>query len=931
MPLPKSPGKASNTDAPLSKANDLERLVRIYETILSTTDDFAYIFDPEGRFLYANARLLKVWAKTLDQVVGKTCHELGYPTWHADMHMREIEEIVRSKVPIRGEVPFTGASGISGIYDYIFKPVLDAAGNVEVIVGTTRDITDRKRGEESLKEAQLELQKRADELERVLKAKSESEQRYRFLSDTVPQIVWTAKPDGNLDYYNQRWFDYADTDFEEMEKLGWTSFVHPEDLPNAIIVWQKSIETGCSYEVEFRLRRASDGSYRWHLVRAFPMRGDDAKVIQWVGTCTDIDDQRQLSEKRRRAEADLLKANHQLKQVLGSISDGLVVLDKSWHFTYFSEQAATMSGVVAAEVLGKCIWDVFPHTIGTKFYDESHHAVEMGNAVHFEEFYPAPLNKWFECHGYPTPEGLSIYFRDITDRKRDEEELRKKDTTLRTITDNAPTIIARLDRDLRYVFINPAITQVTGIAIEDYLGKTNEELGHPPDLCLQWTTAYREVFRTRTARELEFSFPSPQGQSYWTMKVVPEVDDYGVVNSILVVSTDITARKKIEQALRESESKLRIYFESNIIGNIVANLDGTVYEANDEYLRIIGYSREELLANQVRWDTITPAEYLQCDYDAIATAKQTGFSGPYEKQYVRKDGSRVWVIVGFVIYEENKSIAFILDISGRKVAETALREAQAKLRAHSQELEATVESRTAKLHETIAELEHFSYAIVHDLRAPLRAMEGYADMMEEELAAGDLTLTREYTRRIKIASRRMDHLITDSLNYSKAARQELTLEPINLFHLIDGLIQTYPNLRPEEANIVIEPNLPTVLGNEAALTQCFSNLLGNAIKFCKANEKPQITVRAEASPEASAPTLSGRKFARIWIEDNGVGISKEAQKRIFGLFQRATREREGTGLGLAIVHKVVDRMGGRVGVESEVGKGSKFWIDLAVV
>jgi PAS domain S-box-containing protein len=147
------------------KTEALERLIRTYETILGTTEDFIYIFDPEGRFVYANARLCEVYARPLDQVVGKTCYQLGYPTWHADMHMREIKEIVRTKMPFRGEVPFTGDSGIYGIYDYIFQPVLDANGNVELIVGTTRDVTERKQAEEKLKAAQIELQKRADELE----------------------------------------------------------------------------------------------------------------------------------------------------------------------------------------------------------------------------------------------------------------------------------------------------------------------------------------------------------------------------------------------------------------------------------------------------------------------------------------------------------------------------------------------------------------------------------------------------------------------------------------------------------------------------------------------------------------------------------------------------------------------------------------------
>lgn len=150
-PVDQKVGKLTAQDAiDVLRFKDLERVTSLYETILSTTDDFVYIFAPEGHFLYANARLLKVYAKTLDQVVGKSFLELGYPAWHAEMHLKEIRDIVRTKQPFRGEVPFTGASGISGIYDYIFQPVLDDAGEVEVIVGTTRDVTERHRAHAQL-------------------------------------------------------------------------------------------------------------------------------------------------------------------------------------------------------------------------------------------------------------------------------------------------------------------------------------------------------------------------------------------------------------------------------------------------------------------------------------------------------------------------------------------------------------------------------------------------------------------------------------------------------------------------------------------------------------------------------------------------------------------------------------------------------------
>ncbi|HYG34632.1 MAG TPA: PAS domain S-box protein [Clostridia bacterium] len=266
-----------------------------------------------------------------------------------------------------------------------------------------------------------------------------------------------------------------------------------------------------------------------------------------------------------------------------------------------------------------------------------------------------------------------------------------------------------------------------------------------------------------------------------------------------------------------------------------------------------------------------------------------------------------------------------IDITERKRIELALREAQEQLRQHATQLEKIVAQRTAKLQETVAELEHFSYAIAHDMRAPLRAMLSFADLLKEECSGCPRTLSQQYFRRIQTASSRMDQLITDSLNYSKAVRQELVLEPVDLVELLNDLAETYPNLQPDKANIQIAPDLPLVLGNGAALTQCFSNLLGNAVKFAKPSTKPNICIRVEPSPRQVQGSAS---LIRVWVEDDGIGICQRELERIFGLFQRSCADREGTGIGLAIVRKVAQRMGGEVGVESEEGKGSRFWVDL---
>jgi signal transduction histidine kinase len=141
---------------------------------------------------------------------------------------------------------------------------------------------------------------------------------------------------------------------------------------------------------------------------------------------------------------------------------------------------------------------------------------------------------------------------------------------------------------------------------------------------------------------------------------------------------------------------------------------------------------------------------------------------------------------------------------------------------------------------------------------------------------------------------------------------------VDLSKLIRDLVETYPNLHPDRADIFIGEDLPVVLGNDALLTQCFSNLLGNAVKFVAPGVKPEVRVHAEKHDDT----------AKIWVTDKGIGIPKNAQAKLFGMFQKLDDQYEGTGIGLAIVRKVVERMGGKVGVESEPGVGSSFWVEL---
>ncbi len=284
----------------------------------------------------------------------------------------------------------------------------------------------------------------------------------------------------------------------------------------------------------------------------------------------------------------------------------------------------------------------------------------------------------------------------------------------------------------------------------------------------------------------------------------------------------------------------------------------------------------------------------------------------------------------------------------RKRSEDALRHSEELLADKAKHLEELVQERTRTLQETVQELEHFSYSITHDMRAPLRAMQGFAHiLLQEECADCTSPKRKEYLQRIATAAQRMDNLIRDALYFSDAVRTEYPLKPVDLRQFLENLLADYPAFQSPQADVKIEGEFPMVLANEAGLTQCFSNLLDNAVKFVPTGVHPKVRIWAEKDalpirPEASTAgnpldhftppsahePAPGTPMTRIWIKDNGIGIPKEAKRKIFGLFQQLSRDPKGTGIGLAVVRKAVQRMGGSVGVESEPGDGSSFWLEL---
>ena len=266
---------------------------------------------------------------------------------------------------------------------------------------------------------------------------------------------------------------------------------------------------------------------------------------------------------------------------------------------------------------------------------------------------------------------------------------------------------------------------------------------------------------------------------------------------------------------------------------------------------------------------------------------------------------------------------FLIDVLQRAVrAQNKAREeltvAREALRHHADELEGKVLERTVMLKRSVVELQEISYTLVHDLRAPLRAMRSFAEILLQDYGDKVDQSGQEHLNRIKEAAARMDELIRDVLAYSGVMGQPITIETVNLEKIVDAVIRDYPQIQLRRPKLSVVRPLSPVLGNPSLIVQCVSNLLTNAVKFVAPGTTATIRIWTEQRDDT----------VRLKIQDNGLGIAPSFHQKIFEPFQKVHVGSEGHGIGLAIVRKSVQRMNGKVGLESEPGKGSTFWIEL---
>jgi len=392
----------------------------------------------------------------------------------------------------------------------------------------------------------------------------------------------------------------------------------------------------------------------------------------------------------------------------------------------------------------------------------------------------------------------------------------------------------------------------------------------------------------------------------------------GLQKEAALLRTEIESRKSMEIELRRIASIV----ESSDDAILSKTLEGIILTWNNGAERIFGYKAAEVVGKPVT--ILIPAERHNEEPIILDRIRRGERIDHYETVRQRKDGSLVDIslTVSPIRDAEGRVIAaskIARDITDRKRAEREIREARNELARANQDLQRRVEERTASLQEALSQLEEFSYTVSHDLRAPLRGMQIYSTALLEDFQSVLPAEAIRYLNKITHNAALLDKMILDVLSFSRISRAELQWETVSLDTLVAGILEHSDALQFPNADIQVEPLLP-VHGHAPSLSQALSNLLANAVKFVPPGVQPKVRVWTETRG----------KNVRLSIQDNGIGIDPKYHHRLFNMFERIhpNLPYEGTGVGLAIAAKAVQRMNGRIGVESNGSNGSRFWIEV---
>ncbi len=996
----------------------LKEQERLYEVATQSTPDLIYVFDLNYRFTYANEALLQMWGRTKEDSIGKDMLEVGYEPWHAEMHIKEIDEVIASKKAIRGQVAFPHATLGSRTYDYIFSPVINDQGEVEAISGTTRDISDIKNAEDRLRE---------------------SEEQFSTLSENMENLAWIADSEGSIYWYNKRWYDYTGTNLEDMRGWGWEKVHHPDHVHRVVEFVKRAWFTGEPFELTFPLR-AANGSYRWFLTRAFPIVDGNGKLSRWIGTNTDITDITKAQEKIEQSEKVLRQINHELdlatsaaevgiwsldiasglldwsalhKKMWGYDGNGGDLLYEAWHSLILPEDRDLAFERMNLALSNKTIYEVdyrivraddgatrWIHSTGKYIYDDADVATSLTgvsmditdqknaeNKIRESEHYfryltdtvPAIiwitepdgycsyLNKtWYAYTGQSEEEGEGYGWLTATHPEDAEEagkiflkantdqipfeilyRLKTKDGSYRWAKDSGSprfsadgkyegmigtvvdvheeTIVTRQIKESEERYSQLIVSSPSAIAvlkgsefeiatandaIKEIWGKGKEVIGKKyfellPELVEQgYPAIFKDVYDTGVpfnAMESPVNFHQSGilKLRYYNFIIYAQRNPMGQIDGIGIIATEVTSQAEMNNKIRESEKQFRLLADSMPQHIWTADAAGNLNYFNESVFNYSGLSNEQILKDG--WLQIVHPEDRNENIKQWTEAISEGVDFLIEHRFKRHDGVFRWQLSRAVPQKDangniNKWVGTSTDIQELKEEEQRKGD--------------------------------FIKMVSHELKTPVTSIKGYVQLLLSLLKPGeDLQIAglplRPSLERVDKQILRLTRIITELLDLSRLDEEKLSLnkERFSLKELVEDTIQDVSLTSNTHKIHFLADADGEIHADKDRIQQVLINFITNAIKYSPMSSRVDVYMG----------TANDHHLA-VSVRDFGIGINKADHEKIFERFFRVSGKNEetysGFGIGLFIANQIVKRHEGKIVVESKPGEGSVFTFTL---